>query len=283
MDLSIIIVSWKVKEKLRANLEALFNSQGDFSYEVFVVDNNSGDGSAQMIQEDFPKVKLITNIENIGFAKANNQAIKQTTGDYILLLNPDMLVNPDTLINALTWAKNNQQATVSSFRLVDDKGETIKHVRRFPTLFDQLMVISKIPHFLPFVLNRYLYSSFNYDKESRVDAVRGAFFLINKKVWTEIARQELPLLDDRYFIWFEEVDFCKQVYQNGGEVWYSPATTCLDYIGASFGQVAINTKQKYFEESMTKYFKKWKEKYQVVIIKSAWSLTNFIISKLAKK
>ena len=252
MDLSIIIVSWKVKEKLRANLQALFDSQGDFSYEVFVVDNNSDDGTVAMIKDEFPKVKLIANTENVGFAKANNHAIKLATGDYVLLLNPDMLVNPDTLIKSLTWAKNNQQATVSSFRLVNDKGETIKHIRRFPALFDQLMVILKVPHFLPFVLNRYLSTNFNYDKEAKVDSVRGAFFLINKKVWTEISNKPLPLLDERYFIWFEEVDFCKQVYQNGGEVWYSPATTCLDYIGASFGQVAVNTKQKYFEESMLK-------------------------------
>ncbi len=283
MDLSIIIVSWKVKEKLQANLTALFNSQGDFSYEVCVVDNNSEDGTIEMIKTEFPQVKLIANTENFGFARANNQAIKQCAGDYILLLNPDMLVNPDTLSKSLAWAKDNQQATVSSFRLVNEKGETIKHVRRFPSLFDQLMVILKIPHFLPLVLNRYLYSNFNYDIEARVDSVRGAFFLINKKVWREISGHELPLLDERYFIWFEEVDFCKQVYQNGGEVWYSPAATCLDYVGASFGQVKINTKQKYFEESMIKYFKKWKEKYQVIILQTAWNLTNFLFSKLAKK
>lgn len=283
MDLSIVIVSWKVKDKLRANLSALFNSQGGFSYEVLVVDNNSADGTIEMIKAEFPQVKLIANLENFGFARANNQAIKECTGDYLLLLNPDMLVNSDTLIKSLTWAKNNQQAAVSSFRLVNEKGETIKHVRRFPSLFDQLMVILKVPHFLPFVLNRYLYSNFNYDKEARVDSVRGAFFLINKKVWQEISNQEWPLLDERYFIWFEEVDFCKQVYQNGGEVWYSPAATCLDYIGASFGQVKINTKQKYFEESMIKYFKKWKDNYQVIILQTAWNLINFLLNKLAKK
>lgn len=283
MDLSIVIVSWKVKDKLRANLSALFNSQGGFSYEVLVVDNNSADGTIEMIKAEFPQVKLIANLENFGFARANNQAIKECTGDYLLLLNPDMLVNSDTLIKSLTWAKNNQQAAVSSFRLVNEKGETIKHVRRFPSLFDQLMVILKVPHFLPFVLNRYLYSNFNYDKEARVDSVRGAFFLINKKVWQEISNQELPLLDERYFIWFEEVDFCKQVYQNGGEVWYSPAATCLDYIGASFGQVKVNTKQKYFEESMIKYFKKWKDNYQVIILQTAWNLINFLLNKLAKK
>lgn len=195
MDLSIIIVSWKVKEKLNANLNALFNSQGNFSYEVFVVDNNSLDGTVEMIKSDFPQVKLIANLENLGFAKANNQAIKQSTGDYILLLNPDMLVNPDTLVNVLNWAKKNQQAVVSSVRLINEQGETIKHVRRFPNLFDQLMVVLKIPHFLPFVLNRYLFTNFNYNQEARVDSVRGAFFLINKKVWAEISGHELPLLD----------------------------------------------------------------------------------------
>jgi len=283
MDLSIIIVAWKVKEKLDANLQALFASQGNFSYEVCVVDNNSDDGTTEMIKEDFPQVKLIANLDNLGFAKANNQAIGQAKGDYILLLNPDMLVNPDTLFKALTWAKDNQQATVSSFRLINDKGETIKHVRRFPTLFDQLMVVLKIPHLLPVVLNSYLCHNFNYEQEARVDSVRGAFFLINKKVWTEISKQELPLLDERYFIWFEEVDFCKQVYQNGGEVWYSPKASCLDYVGASFGQVAINTKQQYFKDSMIKYFKKWHASYQSAILNTAWELTNFLMSKLAKK
>jgi GT2 family glycosyltransferase len=283
MDLSVIIVSWKVKEKLQANLEALFNSQGDFSYEVLVVDNNSEDGTVEMIKNNFPQVKLIANLENLGFAKANNQAMKQAGGNYILLLNPDMLVNPDTLDKALTWAKNNQQATVSSCRLIDEKGKTIKHVRNFPSLFDQLMIVLKVPHFLPFVLNKYLFSNFNYDKDAKVDSVRGAFFLINKKVWSEISGTNLPLLDERYFIWFEEVDFCKQVYQNGGEVWYSPDATCLDYVGASFGQIKVNTKQKYFQESMLKYFQKWHSFLEMMILKLFWQIVTFLISKLTKK
>lgn len=283
MDLSVIIVSWKVKEKLQANLEALFNSQGNFSFEVLVVDNDSQDGTIEMIKNNFPKVKLISNLENLGFARANNQAIKQSVGNYILLLNPDMLVNPDTLDKALTWAKNNQQATVSSFKLINQQGEIIKHVRRFPTIFDQLMVILKVPHFLPLVLNHYLNINFNYSQESKVDSVRGAFFLINKKVWSEISGQSLPLLDERYFIWFEEVDFCKQVYQYGGEVWYSPVAVCLDYVGASFEQVKVNTKQKYFQESMLKYFQKWHSFGSVIILKTFWSIVTFLINKLAKK
>lgn len=283
MDLSVIIVSWKVKEKLRANLEALFNSQGDFSYEVFVVDNNSQDGTVEMLKNDFPQVKLISNFDNLGFAKANNQAIKEALGDYLLLLNPDMLLNPDTLDKSLKNAKNNQQAIVSSCRLVNQQGETIKHVRRFPTFFDQLMIILKIPHLLPAVLNNYLLANFNYDLEAKVDSVRGAFFLINRKGWQEISGKEKPFLDEQYFIWFEEVDFCKQVYQQGGEVWYFPAATCLDYVGASFSQIKINIKQNYFRDSMLKYFKKWHFKGEFFVLKFFWLLTTSLISGLTKK
>ena len=283
MDLSVIIVSWKVKEKLRANLQALYASQGSFSYEVYVVDNNSGDGSVEMVRTEFPQVKLLANNDNRGFAKANNQALLEARGDYVLLLNPDMLVRPDTLVNALNWAKNNQQAAVSGFKLVDDQGEIIKQVRRFPSFFDQLMIISKLPHWLPGLLNHYLWTDFNYEQEVKVDSIRGAFFLINKKVCLDISGQKKLALDERYFIWFEEVDFCRQVYQNGGEVWYSPAARCVDYVGASFGQVALTTKQKYFEDSMLKYFKKWEAAWQYYLLKGAWSLVNSLVSLLAQK
>lgn len=282
MDLSIIIVSWKVKDKLKANLQALYASKGDFSFEVFVVDNNSGDGTKEMIQNDFPQVKLIANTENLGFAKANNQALREAKGDYLLLLNPDMLVNSDTLINSLTWARHNQQAVVSSCQLVTLQGEIIKHVRKFPTLFDQLMVVLKVPHIFPGVLNNYLQTKFDYSKETKVNSVRGAFFLINRHVWQELSTKDYPVLDEQYFIWFEEVDFCRQVYALGGEVWYFPNATCVDYVGASFGQVNINVKQGYFEDSMLKYFKKWHAAWQYYILKATWPLGRFLAEKFSK-
>ena len=282
MDLSIIIVSWKVKEKLRANLQALFESKGDFSYEVFVVDNNSEDGTVEMIKTEFPQVILINNADNLGFAKANNQALKIAQGNYVLLLNPDMLLNIDSLEKSLAWAHNNQQAIVSSCRLVDNEGQTLHHIRRFPALFDQLMVILKVPHIFPGVLNRYLCADFDYNKEAKVDSVRGAYFLINNKVWQQLSNGNLPLLDERYFIWFEEVDFCQQVYQLGGEVWYFPNAACLDYVGASFNQVKISTKQSYFEKSMLAYFKKWQPAWQFVILKTTWPLGRFLAKLFSK-
>jgi hypothetical protein len=277
MDLSVIIVSWNVKEKLRENLQALFKSQTKFAFEVFVVDNNSHDGSATMVTNEFPSVKLISNSANFGFAKANNQAIKEACGNFVLLLNPDMRVNPDTIDKAVFWAQQNPQAIVSGGKLVDEKGIIVRQVRRFPKLFDELMVTLKLPHFFPHIIDKYLCADFNYDQAAKVDSIRGAFFLINCSQFKKLSGQDKPFLNEQYFIWFEEVDFCREVYQLGGEVWYSPAAQCLDYVGASFSQVKRGQTQRYFSDSMLKYFRKWEKKWQYVVLKIVWWPIRFFL------
>lgn len=282
MDLSIIIVSYNVREKLKNNLQSLFKSRGNFSFEVFVVDNNSEDQSAKMVEEGFPQVKLIKNKENLGFSKANNIAIKQSGGDFILLLNPDMQVFENTLEKALEFAKENPQAVVSSCKLVDEKNNIIRHVRRFPKFFDQLMIILKIPHVFPKILDKYLVSNFNYDQSQKVDSVRGSFFVINKNKFKELSGQDLPLLDERYFVWFEEVDFCKQIYQLGGEVWYNSQAECLDYVGQSFSLLKRKKAQKLFKDSMLKYFQKWQAKWQYFLLKYFWLFGTFFTLLFSK-
>ena len=272
MDLSIIIVSWNVKEKLRANLKALDKSRGDFSREIFVVDNNSSDGSAALVAKEFPFVKLLVNQENLGFSRANNQAIRQSTGRYILLLNPDMLVEEDSLEKILNWADDNRQATVSGCRLLDFEGKTIRQVRSWPRFWDQFLITLKIPHLFPWVLNSYLCSGFDYKQPAKVDSIRGAFFLINRENYKKISGGQEPELDERYFLWFEEVDFCRQVYAWGGEVWYTPAASCRDYVGASFAQLRRGQAQAYFSDSMLKYFAKWGKKWEERILSWAWRL-----------
>ncbi len=281
MDISIIIVSWKVKEKLRANLTALSLALAGLKAEVLVVDNNSQDGTVDMIQSEFPEVKLIVNRDNLGFAKANNQGIKEASGDFILLLNPDMRVFPETIKAMLAWARLHPQAVVSGCRLETETGALVPHVRRFPRLTDQLAVILKLPHLFPHLLDAYLQADFDYQQAAKVDSIRGAFFLINCQVWEKIAGSAKPLLDERYFIWFEEVDFCRQVYQYGGEVWYTPAARCIDYVGQSFGQVNLRLKQKYVQESMLKYFQKWQPRWQSRFLRGAWFLGNLIVKIFA--
>lgn len=277
MDLSVIIVSWKVKDKLKNNLDALFNSQGDFKFEVFVVDNNSSDGTIEMIGKEFPLVKLIANADNRGFAAANNQALKLSIGEFVLLLNPDMQLEATTLFNALNWAKNNSRATVSGCKLVNSDGAIVKQVRNFPKLADQLSITIKLPHIFPGIVNKYLNVNFDYSKASRVDSIRGAFFLINRQAYKKISNQNVPTLDERYFIWFEEVDFCREVYKLGGEVWYTPVATCIDFVGQSFKQVPRGQAQKYFSDSMISYFRKWEAKWQTGILNIIWKIIRVFV------
>lgn len=283
MDISVIIVSWNVRNKLQANLEALYKSGGDFSFEVIVVDNNSKDDSAVMLSEKFPQVKLISNSDNLGFAKACNQGIKIAQGDYILLLNPDMKVFPETLFNLWSWVKQNEIVTVVGCHLVDEMGATVPQVRRFPRLADQLAIVLKLPHLFPRITQKYLLPDFNYQQATAVDSVRGSFFLINKLNYQKLAPGRLPLLDERYFIWFEEVDFCQEVKKMGGAVWYTPAAKCLDYVGASFGQVRRGQTQLYFRDSMLKYFRKWRPIYEYLILWLAWLPLFLIASILCRK
>ena len=141
------------------------------------------------------------------------------------------------------------------------------------------MITLKIPHLFPSVLNSYLQVDFNYEKNAKVDSLRGAFFLINRQSYCLINKNQniLPLLDERYFIWFEEVDFCRQVYKLGGEVWYNSEAKCLDYVGASFSQVSRGVTQKYFQDSMIKYFLKWEGYWDAYILQSAWNLINLFV------
>lgn len=261
MDISIIIVSWNVKEKLKENLKAIYASKGAVNFEVFVIDNNSKDGSSEMVKKMFPGVKLIVNRDNLGFAKACNQGLKLASGRYRMLLNPDMKVKEDTLIKMINWMDDNKQASIASCKLINQEGEVIKQIRRFPKFLDQLSIILKIPHIFPKVLNKYLQANFDYNKASKVDSIRGAFFVIRANDFKEIK------LDERYFLWFEEVDFCKQAVKDGKEIWYTPDATCIDYIGQSFSQVKSFKTQKYFFNSMLKYFKKWQPKWQYVVLK----------------
>ncbi len=277
MDLSIIIVSWNVKEKLRENLLALQAGQGGLGYEIFVVDNDSADYSAEMIKKEFPKVKLIANSKNLGFARANNQAIRKAQGDFILLLNPDMRVFSDTLKNMVEWMRENEEVSVTGCHLVDEKGRTVKQVRKFPTLLDQLAITLKLPHIFPWILNKYLQKDFDYSQEAKVDSIRGSFFMIRKETIEKIG-----LLDEKYFIWFEEVDYCKRVKQAGLKVWYTPVARCFDYVGQSFSQLPQGKKQKYFRNSQLFYFKKHCPIWQYWILKLAW-VSGMIISWVGER
>ncbi|MBI4135514.1 glycosyltransferase family 2 protein [Candidatus Uhrbacteria bacterium] len=269
MDLSIVIVSWNVEEKLKeclrsiedtlaaprdqATAESGLVTPAAFSYEVFVVDNASKDGTVQMVEQEFPWVHVIANDFNAGFAKANNQAIRLSQGRYVLLLNPDMRLFQGTLEGMVKFMdeERNARVGVAGCWLVDEQGNTVPQVRRFPTIKDQLAIMLKVPHLFPRVLDSYMMQDFDYSKEARIDSIRGSFFMIRRETLDKIG-----LLDEGFFIWFEEVDFCKRAIAAGFEVAYTPTVKAVDYVGQSFKQMKLYPKQKMFTRSMIYYFKK---------------------------
>ena len=201
-----------------------------------------------MVAREFPQANLVRNNANYGFGKANNQVIRNVDSKFILLLNPDIRVRPDTVQNIVYWLRHNPQASVAGCRLVAETGETIRHVRAWPRLADQLAIVLKLPHLLKGLLKNYIREDFDYARAARVDSVRGGFFLIarervkNLKLFLD---STLPQFDERYFLWFEEVDYCRQIARAGGEVWYTPAAECIDLVGASFRQLPRGLAQRY--------------------------------------
>jgi len=273
LDLRIIIVSWNVRDRLRECLRSIFDTTAGrpISLEVFVVDNASRDKSVEMVRKEFPQVHLIANAENRGFAAANNQAIRVTSDEvrvksapeFILLLNPDMRVLPGTLEGMVKFMrdKRNARVGVAGCHLVDEREQTVPHVRRFPRLLDQLATLTKFGRVAPRLLDRYLITNFDYSHEARVDSIRGSFFCIRRKLIEQIGP-----LDERFFIWFEEVDFCMRARQAGWHIAYTPSVRCVDYVGQSFKQVRLHRKQRMFTASMLKYFRKHRPAWEWAVL-----------------
>lgn len=252
VDLAVVIVSWNVKDLLKANLDCLAQSQGELKVQVVVVDNASKDDSVKMVHEEYSWVTLIANKDNLGFAKAVNQGIQAAPSRHVLLLNPDMRVEPETLQKIVDYLDLYPDVGVVSGLLKKEDGSVLHSVRRFPDVWSQAAILLKLPHLFKNITKNYLFEDFDYMREQTVDSVRGSLFGINHSVL-----KQLPGLDERYFIWFEEVDYCKAVHAHGMKVMHAPSIVAHDYVGRSFAQRKRFWKQNQFSRSMLTYFQKW--------------------------
>ncbi len=267
MQLSVITVSWNSEKLIGEQIESVQKGCRGISFEEIVVDNASKDKTAELIETKYPHVKLIKNTENKGFGFANNQGAKIAQGEYFLFLNPDMRVEAGSLDTMLDWMKKHPDVGLASCKLVDENGKLNEDARprRFPSILDQLVLILKIPHVFPAVLNRYMFKGFDADKEQEVDSVRGSFMIMPRKVYEKLGW----VFDPRYYFWFEDVDICKEVKKMGLKVVHTPIITCVDYVGQSFKQRTTLWKQKQFTKSMLQYFQKWEPWYKWMWIATA--------------
>jgi GT2 family glycosyltransferase len=258
MDLSVITVTWNSEKYIAEQIRSVISACAGISFEQFVVDNGSSDGTVSIVEtprQGGTPVRLIKNNHNAGFAKANNQAAKMAEGDYILFLNPDMRLTEGSLATWLNWMRERPQVGISGCRLITKGGElNIEAMpRRFPTLWDQLMVILKIPHFFPGVLNNYLYCDKDFNQEQTVDSVRGSCMLVRREIIERLGFA----FDPRYYFWFEDVDLCRETKRLGFDAIYTPIVSAVDAVGTSFKKRNVVWKQFQLIRSMIKYFWKW--------------------------
>jgi GT2 family glycosyltransferase len=262
VDLSIVIVSWNVRELLRANLARLREVAPGLTKEVFVVDNGSADGTAYLVRAEFPEVRLITNAWDAGFAGPNNQALRLAQGDVCLLLNPDMLVEPGALEKTVETLRADASIGVMGIRLMGSNGKPINSVRRDPDVWSQLAIILKLQHLFPSIIKRYMRDDFDYFQSQEADHVRGSFFAFRREMLKEIG-----FLDEKSFhLWFEEVDFCVRARRAGLRIWYEASVFAHDYVGKSFSQMPRLETQWIFTTSMLAFFRKWRPRWERALL-----------------
>jgi len=229
-DLSIVIVNWNTCDLLAQCLQSIHDTASDLDPEIVVVDNGSTDGSVRMIRERFPRTHVIVNAENMGFVRANNQAIARCQGRYVLLLNSDTKVLPGALDEMVRFMDAHPDAGVAGARLLNPAGTFQASHSPFPTLWREFLMLSGLGR--RFVRPRY--PSYGPEVEKgvqQVDYVEGACLLVRREAVDKVAG-----LDEGIFMYAEEVDWCYRFAQAGWEVWYLPHVTIVHYGGQSSKQ-----------------------------------------------
>ena len=257
--ISIIIVNYKVADLVEQCIASIYEHTKGVEFEVFMVDNASGDGVVERISSKFPEVTIIANNQNLGFATACNQGIEMAHGEYILLLNPDTELRDDAISKIVSKMDQDQQIGIAGVHLLNPDGShQSSGVRRFPRPLDQLLLMLKVPHMGPIgriglmrPINRYLMSDFDYTHDADVDQVMGAFFCIRHEVIKKIG-----FLDRGYFLWFEEVDFCKRAKNAGWCIRYFHDIEVIHHRGTSFKLVETFIKQTWMRRSLRRYMRK---------------------------
>ena len=263
MKLSVIIVNYNVEYFLEQCLHSVVNAAKNYDTEIFVVDNNSVDGSVAMVEEKFKSVKLIANKKNTGFSYANNQAIRQASGEYILLLNPDTVVEENTFEKVISFMDSHADAGGLGVKMLDGKGNFLPESKRgLPTPSVAFYKIFGLSRLFPKskIFGKYHLGFLDKDKTHEVEILSGAFMLLRKSVLDKIG-----LLDEAFFMYGEDIDLSYRIIKAGYKNYYVADTRIIHYKGESTKKSSINYvfvfykamvifAQKHFSKSNAKTF-----------------------------
>lgn len=272
IQLSIIIVNYNVKELLEQSLVSIRKASKDLRTELFVVDNASTDGSVEFIRSNFPEVHLIANRENIGFAAANNQAMKQAAGSYFLLLNPDTVVQEDTFSVIMRFLEQRRDCGMVGCKILNPDGTLQLACRRsFPTPWVGFTRIIGLSRLFPRsrIFGKYNLTYLDPDQTYEVEAISGSFMCVRREVVDQVG-----YLDEAFFMYGEDLDWCYRIHEAGWKIFYLPETKIIHFKGESSKQTDIDLKLMFYRAMELFVQKHYHSKYFYV---PQWFLTTGIL------
>lgn len=264
--ISIVIVSWNTREILARCLDAVSRSASSaLGAEVIVVDNASSDGSAEMVRQRFPGVRVISNEDNLGFARACNQGIRVSSGEYVLLLNPDTEVQPAALETLITFLREHPNVAAAGARITNPDGSLQRSCYRAPGIFRELWRLTHMDVLYPYA--EYPIEKWSTSEPRPVDTVLGACLLVRRE-----ALEQVGLLDERFFIYSEEVDLCTRLRAAGWEVFWVPRAIVMHRGGESTRQVAASMFLRLYQGKVL-YFRKHRGRGGAALYKVVLAMT----------
>lgn len=234
IDISVVIVNWNTRRLLRNCIVSIYENVKGLKYEIIVIDNGSSDNSADMVKKTFAGVKLIVNNENRGFASANNQGILAAQGRYVLLLNSDTVVLPDCLEKAVDFADSHSSAAVVGCKVLNHDRSLQPSCFMFPSVFNMVLSSSYLYKLLPrnSFFSREAMGQWNREDIREVDVVTGCFMLVRAE-----AIKQVGLMDERFFMYAEEADWCYRFKQAGWSIMFTPDCEIIHLGGQSSGKI----------------------------------------------
>lgn len=268
-DISIIILSWNVRDLLRACLSSL--PLADPSIEIIVVDAGSADGSADMVRAEFPTVQVLARSENLGYSRGNNLGLAMARGRYLFVLNPDTVVQAGSLPAMLAHMDAHPQVGVLGPQLVFADGRVQSTRRRFPTLITGIFESTWLQPLAPKrVLDHYYASDLPATEAHPVDWLVGAALFVRREAY-----QQVGGLDEGFFMYSEELDWLRRMWAAGWQCVYFPAVQVVHYEAQSSAQVPAATHIR-FNASKVRYFRKYHGRLAAALLR-AWLLANFAV------
>lgn len=251
IELSIVIVNWNVRDLLRDCLRSIDAGRGPLRVEVIVIDSASADGSGEMVLEEFPWVKLMACAENVGFPRGNNIGLAKAVGECLLLLNPDTVVVADALPVMVEYLRSNPDIGALGPQLLNPDGSVQSSRRRFPTTRTAFVESTWLEWMAPGLLRRYYALDLPDDATADVDWLTGACIMVPRKVYEDIGG-----MDEAYFMYSEELDWCRRIKESGWRVVYYPEAQVIHHVGKSSEQ-AVTARHINFQRAKLRYFRKF--------------------------